>query len=116
MVTLSRSGIGLSTDVRGHTRTARGRKPIDPNRPREEIIIDLSDHEKLCARGEELTRIGTEASEKVEFIPAQLLPHNADLTSMSRQRLPLSARLFNWGGFVGRAADRIPQRSGMRLL
>lgn len=61
------------TVVRGHTRKARGRKPIDPNLPREEVIIDLSDEEKQCACGAELTRIGEESAEKVEYIPARIL-------------------------------------------
>lgn len=61
------------TEVRGHTRKARGRKPIDPNLPREEIIIDLSDEEKQCACGSELSRIGEASAEKVTYIPARVL-------------------------------------------
>ena len=46
--------------VVAHKRVKKGRKPINPNIPREEIIIDISEEEKQCACGCGLTRIGEE--------------------------------------------------------
>ena len=46
------------TEVKSHQRKKPGRKPLDPNLPREEIIIDIPEEQKICACGERLTRIG----------------------------------------------------------
>ncbi len=40
--------------------------------PREQIIHDLTDEEKICACGCQLTKMGEDTSEQLEFIPAQL--------------------------------------------
>jgi transposase len=58
-----------------HTRRKRkpqgqGRKPISPDLPREEIIYDIDDADKICACGTEKTNIGSETSERVVIIPA----------------------------------------------
>ncbi len=45
-----------------------GRKPIDENLPREEILIDISEEEKHCACGHKLGRIGEETSECLQVI------------------------------------------------
>jgi len=60
------------TEVRSHSRKKPGRKPIDPNIRREEIIIDIPEDEKICACGAKLTRIGEETSEKLQIIPAKI--------------------------------------------
>ena len=61
------------TEVKPHSRKKPGRKPLDPNLPREEIIIDIPDGEKTCACGAELTKIGEECSEKLEIIPEKIV-------------------------------------------
>ena len=47
---------------RSKTPQKPGRKPIDPNIPREERIIDIPESEKVCACGADLTRIGEESA------------------------------------------------------
>lgn len=59
--------------INGYARRKRGkRKPFPDTLPREEIVHDISEEEKLCACGAELVKIGEEVSEKLEIIPAQL--------------------------------------------
>ena len=50
----------------------RGRKPLPPHLPREDVIHDLPGIEKVCACGCQLSKIGQETSEQLEVIPAQL--------------------------------------------
>jgi transposase len=58
--------------VRAHTRIKRGRKPLPPDLARVEMIHDIPEEEKTCGCGQALTRIGAEACEKLEIIPAQV--------------------------------------------
>ena len=55
------------TEVKSHTRKKPGRKPINPNIPRVEKIIDIPEEEKKCGCGADLTRIGEETSEEVHI-------------------------------------------------
>ncbi len=48
-----------------------GRRPLPAHLPREEIIHDLADSEKICACGQPLHCIGEERSEKLDIIPAK---------------------------------------------
>lgn len=48
------------------------RKPIPKDMPRETIIHDIPEHEKICSCGAHLVRIGEEISEQIKYIPAQL--------------------------------------------
>jgi transposase len=48
------------------------RKSIPSDIPREVIMHDISDAEKVCHCGEHLVRIGEEISEQIKYIPAQL--------------------------------------------
>jgi len=58
-------------EVPSHTRAKGGRRRLPAWMPREEILHDLADEEKICAHdGEALVEIGRETSEQVEFIPA----------------------------------------------
>jgi len=59
-------------EIKSYKRRKCGRKPIDPNLPREEIIIDIDESEKTCACGAKLTKIGEEASEKMEMVPQKI--------------------------------------------
>ncbi len=58
--------------VTAHKRVKQGRKPINKNIPREEIIIDIPEEEKHCACGCELSRIGEESSERLQIIPERI--------------------------------------------
>ena len=60
------------TEVKSYSRKKCGRKPIDPNLPREERIIDIPESEKTCACGAQLTKIGEESSEKVQIIEPRI--------------------------------------------
>ena len=51
-----------TVSVSGHTRKKAGRKPLDEKLPREEIVHDIPEEEKVCACGCELTKIGEEVS------------------------------------------------------
>jgi len=57
--------------VEKHTRKKTGRKPLPDNLPREEVIHDIPEEEKVCACGCRLTRIGEEVSEQLHVEPAK---------------------------------------------
>jgi transposase len=58
-------------EVPSHTRAWGGRRRLPAWMPREEILHDLPEEEKICSHdGEPLVEIGRETSEQVEFIPA----------------------------------------------
>jgi transposase len=48
------------------------RKPLPKHLPREEIVHDIDDKDKVCACGCEKNKIGEEVSEQLEVIPASL--------------------------------------------
>ena len=49
------------------------RKPLPKDLPRETVIVDLSDEEKICdCCGNDLHKMGEKKSERLRFIPAQL--------------------------------------------
>ena len=58
------------TEVKGHKRSRSKRKPLPPELPREEIVHDIDEEEKVCHCGAQLSRIGQEISEKLDIIPA----------------------------------------------
>ncbi len=58
--------------VPAHTRKKRGRKPLPADLPREEVIHDIPEEEKICACGHMKERIGEEVSEQLDIIPAQV--------------------------------------------
>jgi len=61
------------TPVGAHTRTKRGRKPLDPTLPREVIRHELPESDRVCPHdGAPLTEIGVEASEQLDIIPQQV--------------------------------------------
>jgi transposase len=61
-----------TVQVPAHSRAKRGRKPISPIYPREEIVHDIPEDEKTCGCGCELTRIGEVVSEKLDIIPQKI--------------------------------------------
>jgi len=59
------------TEVKPHTRRSRGRPALPEDLPREEIIYDLDEADKVCPHdGAALKLIGEETSEQLEIIPA----------------------------------------------
>jgi transposase len=57
--------------VAAHTRKRRGRRPLPAWMPREEILHDLPEEEKICPHdGTALVEIARETSEQIEFVPA----------------------------------------------
>jgi len=61
-----------TTEVKSYKRKKCGRKPLDPNLPRDYENIDIPESEKICACGARLTKIGEERSEKLHIIPQQI--------------------------------------------
>ena len=56
-----------------HERKKPGRKPLPKSLPREEIIYDLTEDEKVCPHdGHALKVIGEERTEQLDYIPAQV--------------------------------------------
>jgi len=60
------------TTVSSHHRKKPGRKPLPAELPRVRKEYDLSEVEKACHCGCQLTKIGEEISEQLELIPAKL--------------------------------------------
>ncbi len=58
--------------VPAHTRKKGGRRPLPPDLPREEVVHDLKEEDKVCDCGAALSRIGEETSEKLDMIPAKM--------------------------------------------
>lgn len=61
------------TEVRTHKRKKKGRKTIPEHLPREEVIVDMPESEKICGCGAEKVRIGEEISEKLDIIPQKII-------------------------------------------
>lgn len=61
----------LTIDIPAHKRKKKGRKPLPGDLPRIEIVHDLSEGEKQCGCGCEMSRIGEESSEKLEMLAPQ---------------------------------------------
>jgi transposase len=58
--------------VPAHQRKKRGRKPLPDSLPRLDVIHDLCDEEKVCECGAQMSRIGHESCEKLDYIPAKV--------------------------------------------
>lgn len=59
--------------VAAHTRAKPGRRPLPADLPREEVLHDIPEEEKICGCcGQPRVRIGEETSEKLDVVPAQL--------------------------------------------
>lgn len=60
-------------EVPSHKRVRGKRKPLPDSLPREDVVIDLSEQEKICAKdGSALKEIGSDVSEKLDVVPAQI--------------------------------------------
>ena len=60
------------TEIKTHRRRRGGRKPYPKEIPREEILHDIPEAEKICACGDTRERIGEETTEKLDIIPAKI--------------------------------------------
>jgi transposase len=58
------------TEVKPHTRKKGKRKPLPDNLPREVVLIELPESERIGEDGKVLKPIGKEVSEKLHFEPA----------------------------------------------
>lgn len=66
-------GSAETTTVQSHERKSRPRVSIPDELPREEIIHDLPESEKVCPKdGTELEVIGSDDHEQLDIIPAQI--------------------------------------------
>jgi len=83
--------------VATHQRKKVGRKPIDENVPRVEILHDISDEDKMCGCGHQLERIGEEVSERMQVIPERMYAErhtdrNTPADTAKAQRMKRSLR------------------------
>ena len=62
-----------TVEVAAHKRAKPGRKPLPADLPREDMVHDIPEEQKTCSCcGEQLTRMGEDTCEKLDFVPAQL--------------------------------------------
>jgi len=54
-----------------YTRKKGGRRPLPDNLPRIEQVHDISEEEKICGCGCQLSRIGEEVTEELDIVPRQ---------------------------------------------
>lgn len=67
------SAVDEQETVAAYTRNKPRRKPLPKDLPREQVIHDLVEAEKVCdGCGHDLHRMGEETSEQLEFIPASI--------------------------------------------
>lgn len=60
-------------EVKSHSKKKHPvRRPLPKDLPREIILHDISDQEKICDCGAHLIKIGEEITEQLKYIPAQL--------------------------------------------
>lgn len=60
-------------EVKSYTRKKHPvRRPLPAYLPREVVLHDISEEEKVCSCGEHLVRIGEEISEQLKYIPAKV--------------------------------------------
>ena len=60
-------------EIPAHTRKKRGRKPLDPNLPRDIVRHELPESERICTHdGSVLVEIGIDISEQLDIVPQQV--------------------------------------------
>ena len=62
----------LSVEIKSHKRGKPKRKPLPDDLPREEVIIDLPEDQRVCGEGHVLKEIGEEVSEKLDVEPMKM--------------------------------------------
>lgn len=69
----SEEQVEADTQTVSYTRTKPKRKPLPKDLPRDTVVLDIPESDKVCACCQgELHCIGEDCSEKLDFIPAQL--------------------------------------------
>jgi len=59
--------------IRSYKRNKPKRKPLPANLPRETVVLDLAEEDKICdCCGHALHQIGEDRAEKLEFVPAKV--------------------------------------------
>lgn len=58
--------------IASHKRKKRGRKPFPEHLTRVDVIHDLNDEDKMCDCGHQMSRIGQDECEKLDYIPAKI--------------------------------------------
>lgn len=71
-ILVEQEGRQATKSVNTPARKKPGRKPLPADLPRLRIEHDLSDSDKHCACGTELTEIGNDTSEQLDIIPAKI--------------------------------------------
>jgi len=66
-------GEGEEVTVANYSRKKGGRKPLPEDLPREEIILEVKESEKVCGCGSTMVEIGREVMEQLEMTPPQFL-------------------------------------------
>lgn len=62
-----------SVEVKGYKRRGKPKRvKLPEDLPREDVIIDIDENEKVCPEGHELKCIGEDVSEQLDVIPAQI--------------------------------------------
>ena len=61
-----------ASEVAGHSRRKKGRRPISEAYPRVEVVHDIPEEDKVCPCGCALSRIGEEVSEKLDIVPQKI--------------------------------------------
>lgn len=60
-------------EVKAHKRRGKPKRiKLPPDLPREDLIIDLTEEEKICPEGHKLECIGEDISEQLDVVPAQI--------------------------------------------
>ena len=63
----------VTTEVKAHTRKTKPRVTIPDNLPREEIVYDIPEADKICPHdGTVLKMMGSDDHEQIDIIPAQI--------------------------------------------
>ena len=63
---------GTETETITYSRKKPGRGTIDKSVPREEVVIDIPEEDKVCGCGHKMVRIGEEVSERVHIIKPKM--------------------------------------------
>lgn len=72
-IEMSREQLSDEVEVKSHIRKKHPiRRPLPDYLPREVVMHDIPEAEKVCGCGEHLVRIDEETSEQLKYIPAQI--------------------------------------------
>lgn len=64
------------TEVKSHKRKKKGKSKLPGHLPVIEKVFDISDEEKVCACGCPKTRIGSETSQQLQYVPSKFIVIN----------------------------------------